>query len=232
MPNQKHRFFKKCFQIFKPQVEHWNPQVWKEENVGLRFCPPGFLLSLAMKLFESAHSVSEREVIRDMLIYIKLLHEYIRTDQLPADSFNQFPVYEVMKSAQKSLMERYHSSEVWPPISVTIVVSACKEDLVFLGRDISHEIRQKTRIAIVQKCGDFRERWQWVPTLYKSVDFVNVDDQIRGDECSAYLGYISQRYSTLSNYTIFVHADIQEHVDMGNPPNILTMMLSNIHNGG
>ena len=86
----------------------------------------------------------------------------------------------------------------------------------------------------MQKCGDFRDRWSWVPRLYKSVDFVDVDDgAIRGDECSAYMGYISQRYSTLSNYTIFVHADIREHIHFDDTSaHMMQLLLSNILTGG
>ena len=107
-------------------------------------------------------------------------------------------------------------------------------DLSFLVSQIRDpDIRRFIKVAIVQKCGDRRSSWAWVPELYPQVEFLNVeDDSLRADECSAYLGYVSERYDTLSNYTVFVHADIEEHVDLSSRPNILELLLRNIYTGG
>ena len=57
---------------------------------------------------------------------------------------------------------------------------------------------------------------------------------LRADECSAYLGYLSKRYYMLSNYTMFVHADIREHVhfEKRGGSNMLEFMIKNILIGG
>ena len=187
---------------------------------------------LGMKLFEGIPTMSGEEAARELLTYVQLLQNYVRSGLVDQESFNSFPIYDAFQLVNKGMKERQKNRV--PPTTLTLVVSACREDLRFLGLDVPHEIREKTRVAIVQKCGDFREKWQWVPMLYKAVDFVNVDDgALRGDECTAYLGYISQRYSTLSNYTIFVHADIREHVHFDeHSEHMMNLLMKNIYNGG
>lgn len=86
--------------------------------------------------------------------------------------------------------------------TVTLVISACRENLSFLTQKIDGELRQQLRVVIVMKCGDEQHRWGWVPGLFRSSYFLQVDDgPIRGDECTAYLGYIVDQYISLSNYT-------------------------------
>ena len=37
-----------------------------------------------------------------------------------------------------------------------------------------------------------------------------VDDQVRADDCSAYLAYIVDRYDDLPEFAVFLHADAPE----------------------
>lgn len=88
-------------------------------------------------------------------------------------------------------------------LTVTLVISACRESLSFLTQKIAEELRKKLKVVVVMKCGDESERWLWIPPLFFEVEFLQIDDgAVRGDECTAYLGYIVERYMQISNYTL------------------------------
>merc|ERR1712232_127003 len=84
---------------------------------------------------------------------------------------------------------------------------------------LSRSVIRGVDLVIVQKCGEVDTR-EVVPHhwLWRSVDRVEVEDlPLRADECSAYLGYLSQQYARLPRHVVFVHADAHEHVGLDRP---------------
>ena len=134
------------------------PQVWAEKNARIGYCPAGFLMAMGMKLFEGVHTSSDRDLAADLLTYIQLLQNFLRSGLIDTNSFNSFPIYDAFQMVGETMQIR-RTAPRGPPTTVTMVVSACREDLRFLGQDIPANLREITRIAIVQKCGDFRDRW-------------------------------------------------------------------------
>ena len=88
----------------------------------------------------------------------------------------------------------------------------------FLPDNHSDTIRQHLNLRILHKCPQFgeeveRERLttRWAKHFREfTVDFIH--DILRADDCSAYLGYILLYYDRLPDKTIFLHADVGEHI--------------------
>lgn len=113
---------------------------------------------------------------------------------------------------------------------VDIVICYCAERLVWLralhqlpwkDEDHSATIRANVGLRIYHKCGPMgraarsseRQRihdaWD---SYFKVVEVRYIDDAVRADDCSAYLGYVVDRYDSLPPAVIFLHADAPEHI--------------------
>ncbi|CAD7946645.1 unnamed protein product [Amoebophrya sp. A120] len=120
---------------------------------------------------------------------------------------------------------RYSIRSDFAPVDV--VICYCQEDLdwltvfwklPFTDEDHSDLVRKWLNIRVLHKCpqlGEQKERARlvdrWKPFFREfTVDFV--DDVLRADDCSAYLGYILLYYHKLPRHTIFLHADVGEHI--------------------
>lgn len=97
---------------------------------------------------------------------------------------------------------------------VDFVVAHCREDLSWLETKFIRAPAGST-LLIYEKCGQ-RTDTQQLPGRWKfaSVEVIAKPDKggTRGDECSAYLAHIVQRYDRLADFTIFLQSDPHEHL--------------------
>lgn len=110
---------------------------------------------------------------------------------------------------------------------VDLIVCYCQEDLDWLTvlwklpwteDDHSEMIKGWVNLRMVHKCPQFGEEKErkrlldrWAPHFRNAtVEFIY--DDLRADDCTAYLGYISNHYDELTRHTFFLHADVGEHI--------------------
>ena len=77
------------------------------------------------------------------------------------------------------------------------VLSYCRENLQWMNASFSRKVMPSVDVVVVAKCSDVDAAGA-VPfrSLWRSVEQVDVEDlPLRADECSAYLGYYSKKYS-------------------------------------
>eukprot|EP00435_Cladocopium_sp_Y103_P004617 s4493_g1.t1 len=87
--------------------------------------------------------------------------------------------------------------------------------------DRSAAIRASVALRIYHKCGSAvaHEREEESQKLIKTwsswfdtVQVRYVDDEVRADDCSAYLAYVVDRYDDMPEFAVFLHADAPEHI--------------------
>ena len=101
-----------------------------------------------------------------------------------------------------------------------------------MNASFSRKVMPSVDVVVVAKCLGV-DAASAVPfrSLWRSVDQLDVEDlPLRADECSAYLGYLSERYYDLPRHMIFVHADMPEHIGAGRP-NIVDDALRSLSHG-
>eukprot|EP00397_Hematodinium_sp_SG-2012_P019766 GEMP01020330.1.p1 GENE.GEMP01020330.1~~GEMP01020330.1.p1 ORF type:complete len:310 (+),score=54.76 GEMP01020330.1:706-1635(+) len=128
--------------------------------------------------------------------------------QMPASVFHPWPI-DVLFQRAREMAEPINAE---PTRTIELVISYCQEDLSWVALRIRAEIYALLDVTIVLKCGTPKNSLTALRGA-RSLRYITVEDgPIRADECSAYLGFVEQRYNVLSDYTMFVHADAPEHV--------------------
>eukprot|EP00913_Durusdinium_trenchii_P000995 g918.t1 len=112
--------------------------------------------------------------------------------------------------------------------SLELVVCYCSEKLSWLrafhrlpwrDEDRSEAVQKQVALRFYHKCGAMTSAARaaeaqrlveaWAST-FREVSVRYVDDVLRADDDSAYLAFIVDRYDTLPDYTVFLHADAPE----------------------
>lgn len=211
---------------------------WKET------CWPAALVALALKADELSTTTGDGGVLTDFLIAnlqpaisacIQCMHAFPWINKLL-----QFP-------RSFSPQERH---------SVDFVVSFCgapshqpsanhdhlktNDSLTWLADILERAGSHKAtiRLFIQEKCAHtssredrnlrYHELTLNVSEFVEAIHVTEVLEELRADDCTAYLAHISDRYHDLAEMTFFVHPDIYEHAYMGFVRNVI---LGFLHRG-
>jgi len=124
-------------------------------------------------------------------------------------------------NGRTKLTSRSAIASVRRNIEVTLVISWCAEKLDWVNISMSKRHMIDMNLVIVRKCPSAPDVVVPHHRLWHDIQIVHVEDlPLRADECSAYMGYLAQKYEELPRHMIFVHADAPEHIGLDRP-NIL-----------
>ena len=104
--------------------------------------------------------------------------------------------------------------------SVELVIPYCHEPasriLAWYKPAFSRFVTTNLLVTVVMKCGDDSQKRQIPRQIFngtRALRFLEIqDEEVRGDECSGYFGFLEKRYGTFADYTMFVHPDADEHI--------------------
>ena len=198
-----------------------------------RSCAPAALTALLLKL-ESIYF--EEEAIWAPLYahYAEQHHQAVASgDLLQSHHLNGWPLVEGLK--QVNALRASRDPELVPPLRapvLDIVLCYCGRgeridwlrgfhQLPWRSENRSASTRARVALRFYHKCGaeseEEREEESWRlqkewSNYFHMVEVRYVDDQVRADDCSAYLAYIVDRYDDLPDFAVFLHADAPEHI--------------------
>eukprot|EP00931_Biecheleriopsis_adriatica_P073424 TRINITY_DN47708_c0_g1_i1.p1 TRINITY_DN47708_c0_g1~~TRINITY_DN47708_c0_g1_i1.p1 ORF type:complete len:567 (-),score=96.61 TRINITY_DN47708_c0_g1_i1:15-1715(-) len=198
-----------------------------------RSCAPAALTAMLLKL-ESMY-FEEEDVWSGLFAhYTERHHEAVASGSLlQSHHVNGWPLLEGIRSvnAWRSLGKQgLQTADGRPTLDLVICYCGRNERIDWLrgfrklpwrDEDRSSYMRALVALRIYHKCGDAsqarreEERQRLVAEWSKSFHTVEVryvDDQVRADDCSAYLSYIVDRYNDLPEFSVFLHADAPEHI--------------------
>ena len=97
---------------------------------------------------------------------------------------------------------------------------------------------QRVRLFIMEKCAHkaspadrevrYNELTDAVKNLVTEIKIVVVEEELRADDCTAYLKYISAYYDDLADFMFFIHPDIEEHAMMPLVQRVITATLTGV----
>eukprot|EP00435_Cladocopium_sp_Y103_P031090 s1640_g7.t2 len=187
-------------------------------------CPPAALLAVLLKL-ESMYFEDDEKWNTLLEIYVNTHHKASAEGELlPQHYQDGWPLREGIGRALQ--LRKLGTKQR----SVELVVCYCSEKLSWLrafhqlpwrDEDRSKAVRENVALRFYHKCGGLGQaarrleaqtlQDQWASS-FREVSVRYVDDVLRADDDSAYLAFIVDRYDTLPDYTVFLHADAPEHV--------------------
>mmetsp|Transcript_3130 Transcript_3130/g.10104 ORF Transcript_3130/g.10104 Transcript_3130/m.10104 type:complete len:293 (-) Transcript_3130:66-944(-) len=119
-----------------------------------------------------------------------------------------------VRQAQALAQEAFDRAQGGARLSVDFVVAHCREPLDWLARRLG-SVPRGSALHIYEKCGQLLQPADLEGAQkFASVSVLPRPDrgQARGDECSAYLTHIVDRYGQLADFTIFLQSDPQDHL--------------------
>ncbi|CAK8999485.1 Uncharacterized protein SCF082_LOCUS6068 [Durusdinium trenchii] len=188
-------------------------------------CPPAALLAVLLKL-ESMYFEDEEKWKTLLEIYVNAQHQASAQGDLFASHYavDRWPLQQGIAHAL-ALRRQGGTAR-----SLELVVCYCSEKLSWLrafhrlpwrDEDRSEAVQKQVALRFYHKCGAMTSAARaaeaqrlveaWAST-FREVSVRYVDDVLRADDDSAYLAFIVDRYDTLPDYTVFLHADAPEHV--------------------
>lgn len=121
------------------------------------------------------------------------------------------------------------------------------DNLDWLGTLLSQSKRNLTisdggssriRLFIMEKCAHkatpeqrtdrYAELTNVVRDLVSSIHIEIVEEELRADDCTAYLQYISSHYEDLPDFMFFIHPDIEEHAMMSLVDRVIKAALNGV----
>jgi len=196
----------------------------------LEECPVAALQARLLYTEERA-SVETLEKTAKLLTHfsLQLLHA-LRTGRMMVEDVAPLQWQDGMMAVGEALARR---NKLARPRNVTIVIAYCRESLDWMHDMLSRSLVSSLGIAMVRKCSGVNAvRALPMRRLWRSVEVVDVEDlPMIADECSAYLGYLQQKYEHLPEYMFFLHGDAPEHIGTQARPNLLDETLRAVVNG-
>ena len=191
----------------------------------MEVCPASALNSLLFKLQEDMPTKPIDITQANLMYYTSIVQRMVSDGRLTQADMKEWPL-ELGLAQLDALSPRVTRHYEFVARSrrrkhqVELVIAYCKESYdgiwLWLQHTFSRLVFSSLKVTVVLKCGDTPERRKVPQRLFNHTHSLNflevVDDEIQADECSGYFGFLSERYHTLSDYTIFVHPDAHEHV--------------------
>ncbi|CAD7942081.1 unnamed protein product [Amoebophrya sp. A25] len=188
-------------------------------------CPPAILVTILVKLEEDLAMKPLHNAFLGMLEYTKQLQDMMKLGRIGEKEFRRWPLElgwnhlrTVLPQGTKhaNFMAQYHTRKR----NVELVIPYCKETVERISDWFRTAFTRFTKshltVTVVMKCGDspkLREVPKRVFNHTKQIHFLEIEDEdVRGDECSGYFGFLENRYTSLAEYTMFVHPDADEHI--------------------
>eukprot|EP00929_Paragymnodinium_shiwhaense_P000531 TRINITY_DN100774_c0_g1_i1.p1 TRINITY_DN100774_c0_g1~~TRINITY_DN100774_c0_g1_i1.p1 ORF type:complete len:523 (-),score=60.32 TRINITY_DN100774_c0_g1_i1:57-1625(-) len=216
----------------QPYIVKRYPRILANLGEYMDTCAPAALQALLLHL-EDRMALDNPEVLLGQVAKYGLrLQSAMQKGQVTAHDLQRWPlglglerVHEARQHAGRVAMGRSRN--------VTLVIAYCREPLDWMRTTLSRYMLPHLGITFVRKCAGV-DVLRALPLrgLWRSVDVVDVDDlPLIADECSAYFGYLEQRYERLPHYMVFVHGDAPEHIGALERPNMLDDTLKALVNG-
>lgn len=194
-------------------------------------CAPAALVGLLLKL-ESIYYEDDTKYPELLDVYIKGHHKAVAEGRLQESHHKNGWALEAGLDKVLSLRALGRRPSFLPDNAprVDIIICYCAERLIWLKsfnkvpwRDVDRSAAMRAHVAlrIYHKCGApgkaerEAERRRLVKEwglFFRAVVVRYVDDVYRADDCSAYLAYAVDRYDSLPEFSVFLHADAPEHV--------------------
>ncbi|CAD7949595.1 unnamed protein product [Amoebophrya sp. A25] len=188
-----------------------------------KVCAPAAIQALLLKM-ELIHFRTDGKFEDAYRVYTEQFMKAVALGRIEQSHYNNgWP----LRVGLKRVMDLRYTQRVLPD-ALDVVVCYCQEDLDWLSvfwklpfspeDDHSDIVKNFVNLRILHKCPQYGEdqerarlvnRWQGYFREF-TVDFIT--DYLRADDCSAYLGYILLYYDRLPKHTIFLHADVGEHI--------------------
>lgn len=196
-----------------------------------RSCAPAALTALLMKL-ESIYFEEDAVWTALYAHYTEQHHEAVANGALlQSHHVNGWPLVDGLRKIN-ALRALRPPGEPRRTTAVDLVLCYCGRGeriewlhgfhrLPWRQEDRSAVIRASVALRIYHKCGSVvdHEREEESQKLIKTwsswfdtVQVRYVDDEVRADDCSAYLAYVVDRYDDMPEFAVFLHADAPEHI--------------------
>ncbi|CAK9017963.1 unnamed protein product [Durusdinium trenchii] len=198
-----------------------------------RSCAPAALTALLLKL-ESVYFEQDAMWTALYAHYVERHHEAVAAGSLlQSHHVNGWPLVEGLQRihALRELQPqtRHRTPSVTPSVDLVLCYCGRNERIEWLrgfhrlpwrDEDRSETIRNSVALRIYHKCGHIfpneeEEKQKLIAawsSWFHTVEVRFVDDEIRADDCSAYLAYIVDRYDNMPEFAVFLHADAPEHI--------------------
>ncbi|CAE7277260.1 unnamed protein product [Symbiodinium sp. CCMP2592] len=197
-----------------------------------RSCAPAALTALLLKL-ESIYFEEESIWTPLYAHYAEQHHQAVANgDLLQSHHINGWPLVEALKrvNALRASREPRLEAPVTPVLDIVLCYCGRGERIDWLRgfhklpwRNENRSASTTARVALrfYHKCGAMGDEQRQEETsklkdewsdYFHTVEVRYVDDQVRADDCSAYLAYVVDRYDDLPEFAVFLHADAPEHI--------------------
>ncbi|CAD7941554.1 unnamed protein product [Amoebophrya sp. A120] len=188
-------------------------------------CPPAVLVTILIKLEEDLAMKPLHSAFFGLLQYTAQLQEMVKSGAMGEREFRKWPLdigWEHLQSVlpgnskHAKFLAQYESQKK----SVELVLPYCKEPaariLDWYKEAFTRFVKIHLTVTVILKCGDTPQLRQVPHQVFnhtKELRFLQIEDEdVRGDECSGYFGFLEKRYTSLADYTMFVHPDADEHI--------------------
>ncbi|CAE7472535.1 unnamed protein product [Symbiodinium pilosum] len=184
-------------------------------------------------LFQEFGYISRRFALTALLLKLESIYfeeAVANGDLLQSHHINGWPLVEGLRRVNALRASRVTGPETRAPV-VDIVLCYCGRDeridwlrgfhkLPWRNENRSAATVAGVALRFYHKCGGSdQEREEETHRLldewssyFHTVEVRYVDDQVRADDCSAYLAYVVDRYDSLPEFAVFLHADAPEHI--------------------
>jgi len=217
----------------RPALTDLLPRVIANFESRYELCAPGALQALLLRL-EDGLPLQAPEVSLDRVIHFTaMLLVGIEEGQFSGSEAMKWPLVAGVERVRQANLQRIRHRAGQRAGSdlgrqrlpnVALAISYCGEPLRWINATIRRRVSRVVDLVIIQKCPgvDIMRALPPGKRLFRSVEVIDVEDlPLRGDECSAYLGYLAQRYERLPPHMVFIHPDAPEHIGAIGLPNIL-----------
>ena len=178
------------------------------DNV-MEWCPAAVLTAMLLKMEDAKYH--DPELVSSLMpVYLESL------GRLSDDEFSEWPLKGLYFEVVKMHPDQWAPSVATPP-SIDIVICFCgKEHQPGIGYDTTLEdlgwleevcvdgvCVPTTRLLVYEKCGSFPEVHQLLrdrfESFFKEIEIIEVDEQVRADDCTAYLQHIVHFFQYVSS---------------------------------
>lgn len=189
-----HRYYEKGHT--KPALIQLWPRLLANYDARFLLCPAAVLQAQLLQIEERCFLERPESVTQQLLSYTRNMQRATVRAEWPLDMGLERLRAALELKAQQQRFRRFPD--------VSLILSYCGEELTWMNSSFNRRLLPLVDLVVVAKCPGVSLETVPFRTIWRSIELLDVEDlPLRADECSAYLGYLYQRYYALPRHMVF-----------------------------
>ena len=176
-------------------IQLW-PRILANYDARFLLCPSAVLQAQLLRIEERLFLEGPESVAQQLLSYTRNMQR--------ATLRGDWPLEVGLTRLSSALEEKKKQQRFRRFPDVSLILSYCGEELKWMNSSFHRPLLPLVDLVVVAKCPSVSLESVPFRTLWRSVELLEVEDlPLRADECSAYLGYLYERYYALPRHMVF-----------------------------